>query len=74
MVSLWGNNKDNGDQNDDDEGMARGSQDSSRREATERDRLLPDNNRRSPRGDGYLDPDDPAVSIETCYSLMLQKY
>lgn len=33
----------------------------SRREPTERDRLLP-NNPRPPHSDGYLDPDDPAVS------------
>ena len=41
--------------------MARASEEN-RREPTERDRLLPDNANRHPRSDGYLDPDDPAVS------------
>lgn len=44
--------------------MARASEDSNsrRREPNERDRLLPDSGRRPPHADGYLDPDDPAVS------------
>lgn len=35
------------------------------REPTERDRLLPADHRRAPHADGYLDPDDPAVSHNT---------
>ncbi|KAK5172318.1 uncharacterized protein LTR77_003956 [Saxophila tyrrhenica] len=57
-MTLWGsNNKDHDEQpNGDDTNMARSSED----RPTERDRLLPEQNNR--RSDGYLDPDDPAVS------------
>lgn len=62
MPSLWGSKtKDNGEETG--EGRPESRPDSrSMREPTERDRLLPDNHRRPPHADGYLDPDDPAVS------------
>lgn len=72
MVSLWGSNKD-GDENDAENGSTtpRNSEGGSRpppsrreyerREADERTRLLPAQPR-PPHSDGYLDPDDPAVS------------
>lgn len=58
MSGLLNNkkNSDSAEQNGEHSNMARDSEDSRRREPTERDRLLP------PRSDGYLDPDDPAVS------------
>ncbi|KAK3709255.1 hypothetical protein LTR37_010993 [Vermiconidia calcicola] len=67
MTTLWGSKKtdDNNDDAASTEGpeMPRNSGEDSRREPTERDRLLPEsNNRRHGRSDGYLDPDDPAVS------------
>lgn len=49
-------NDDSPEQNGEASDMPRDSEESRRREPTERDRLLP------PRSDGYLDPDDPAVS------------
>lgn len=68
-MSLWGTKKKNDDEqeNDDVNGQAddmppqqtRGSRS---REPNERDRLLPSNARPPPNRDGYLDPDDPAVS------------
>ena len=72
MSTLWGNKKKDDDQdeqvhNHQDAGDSphRNSGDagerSSMREPTERDRLLP-SNPRPPHSDGYLDPDDPAVS------------
>ena len=59
---LNGTQKNNSSEhNDEHEDMARDSEDDSRRrEPSERDRLLP------PRSDGYLDPDDPAVSYNQC--------
>lgn len=68
MSSLWGSKKKDDDAEHEDEqqnggesgSMARRSGES-RREPTERDRLLP-SNPRPPHNDGYLDPDDPAVS------------
>lgn len=83
MSSLWGSKKidnANGDQHDDEEqgeqrdfdaGSSRPRSRTSRtsrnmREPTERDRLLPANPR-PPHSDGYLDPDDPAVSIGTVW-------
>lgn len=62
MTSLWGTKKkDNGEQHDSEDNMARDEEDS-RREPTERDRLLPQQQQhRPPHSDGYLDPDDPAV-------------
>lgn len=74
MVSLWGSKKDDDDNeqhNGNGEDMPRDSDDNARappsrreyerREARETDRLLP-SNPRPPHADGYLDPDDPAVS------------
>lgn len=66
MVSMWGSKKD--DQDDDPPRSFEDDRSSSRRELhngtrdpDERTRLLPRNH--SPqRSDGYLDPDDPAVS------------
>jgi hypothetical protein len=60
MSTLWGSKKSNGQPGDEGEGgdRPRSSRD---REPTERDRLLPANPR-PPHSDGYLDPDDPAVS------------
>lgn len=69
MVSLWGTNK-NGDEQaqethiEHSNDMPRASEDEAR-EPTERDRLLPREQGRS-RHDGYLDPDDPAVSRIHC--------
>ena len=61
MVSLWGskNGEEEEDQNGDNVNDGEGSRPNSGRrgrDADERTRLLP------PRNDGYLDPDDPAVS------------
>ena len=78
-MSLWGTKK-NDDQNDQDhpegaengesaENMPRNSQDSRRRDPTERDRLLP-SRLPPPHSDGYLDPDDPAVSVLVCYQYL----
>lgn len=66
MTTLWGNKTDNKDSDDQPNGegasMARNSEEG-RREPTERDRLLGDSQgRQGARADGYLDPDDPAVS------------
>ncbi|KAK6439323.1 hypothetical protein LTR95_004468 [Oleoguttula sp. CCFEE 5521] len=77
MTTLWGSKKKDDDDIDDvlhvnggegSDNMARESEDGPRprsarasREPNERDRLLP-RNPRPPHGDGYLDPDDPAVS------------
>lgn len=71
MVSLWGQNKGNGQQDNDEENPSgvrsseEGRNSSSRRnyddrEPDERSRLLP--RRGGPNRDGYLDPDDPAVT------------
>ena len=61
MVSLWGSK--NGEERPDDNEAETDGNDSRReprhsggREPDERTRLLP------PRNDGFLDPDDPAVS------------
>ena len=71
MVSLFGK-KDDSEQNGENGDMARNSQDSSsRREPNERDRLLPESHRPPPRHDGYLDPDDPAVSDMSSYTKIL---
>ena len=59
MSGLFsGKNADSEERNGDTSIMPCDSEESRRREPTERDRLLP------PRSDGYLDPDDPAVSEE----------
>ena len=69
MVSLWGSK--NGEEQGDGDGRASTDGDNGRqpsrhgdagaRNPDERTRLLP------PRSDGFLDPDDPAVSICTPY-------
>ncbi|KAF2217613.1 hypothetical protein CERZMDRAFT_104260 [Cercospora zeae-maydis SCOH1-5] len=48
--------------------------DSRMREPTERDRLLPAGNRRPPHADGYLDPDDPAVSPYNLWTVRFMRY
>ncbi|TKA83840.1 hypothetical protein B0A55_00131 [Friedmanniomyces simplex] len=67
-MSLWGTTKKNDDEQEneglngqDDEMPSSRSQQSRSREPNERDRLLP-SNPRPPHRDGYLDPDDPAVT------------
>ncbi|KAL8674058.1 MAG: hypothetical protein Q9168_001545 [Polycauliona sp. 1 TL-2023] len=66
MVSLWGSKNGDAQQVDgdsaDDEGNSQ-QQPRQSREATERTRLLP------PQNDGYLDPDDPAVSPYNLFSV-----
>ncbi len=66
MPTLWGNNNnDTNEANGEAANMAPRDPEDSRREPTERDRLLPDqqqNRNNHGRSDGYLDPDDPAVS------------
>ena len=76
MVSLWGSKK-----NDDEEEDRPGSPDTrgtssgpppareSHPGADERAPLLPREQRQRPRADGFLDPDDPAVSSLLLYSL-----
>jgi hypothetical protein len=73
MVSLWGSKNNDEEQLDDGSTTPRGSTEDTRRppsrrsyerrerEADERTRLLPAQPR-PPHSDGYLDPDDPAVS------------
>jgi hypothetical protein len=73
MVSLWGSKNNDEEQVDDGSTTPRGSTEDTRRppsrrsyerrerEADERSRLLPAQPR-PPHSDGYLDPDDPAVS------------
>ncbi len=73
------NNKDDSEQehqeNGDSSDMPRNSGDSGRRrEPNERDRLLPDNHRRPPHSDGYLDPDDPAVSPYNLWTVRAVRY
>ncbi len=81
MVSLWGSSKDDNNPNGSGsvtprEGEEAQSQSQSQRPASgsrrdpdERTRLLP---RRPPppNSDGYLDPDDPAVSANPYYSFV----
>lgn len=68
MVSLWGNNK-NDDEQDDERPTSSGPRDDPRpsEDTTERTRLLPQQNER-PQG-GYLSPDDPAVSPYNLWSV-----
>jgi len=83
MPSLWGSNKQNGDaeQHGQDEQRDFGGGDnnssnrpaSSMREPTERDRLLPASPR-PPHADGYLDPDDPAVSPYNLWTVRFMRY
>lgn len=72
MVSLWGAGDDTSSSKKDVSTTPRESESTSRprpseddhdepdRDANERTRLLPSQNR-PPHADGYLDPDDPAV-------------
>lgn len=71
MVSLWGSKKD-----DDPDAVASGNGESSERiaqprlsEADERTRLLP-----PPSREGYLSPDDPAVSPYNLWSVRFLRY
>lgn len=68
MVSLWGNNK-NDDEHDDEGPTSSGPRDDPRpsEDTNERSRLLPQQNER-PQG-GYLSPDDPAVSPYNLWSV-----
>lgn len=63
MSSLWGSKKNTAATDDQvvNSTMSRPSEDDAHIEPTERDRLLP-SQPRPPHSDGYLDPDDPAVS------------
>ncbi len=68
MVSLWGSKNGDGQHNDldnanDDENSQQQPRQS--RDADERTRLLP------PRGEGYLDPDDPAVSLHCALGIVV---
>ena len=78
MVSLWGQNK--GDNPDNDGAAGRSSEENhagndgsarDQRDADERTRLLPQSHDRRPRSGGYLDPDDPAVSISLFFHFCL---
>lgn len=79
MVSLWGQNRSH-DQDDDDSPTLRHGEDNGVRgnsarepgEADERTRLLP--RRRAPRQDGFLDPDDPAVSPYNLWTVRFLHY
>ncbi|KAI4116003.1 MAG: hypothetical protein LQ345_003504 [Seirophora villosa] len=70
MVSLWGSKNGNDQQHGDDSANEDNSRQPSRqgREADERTRLLP------PRNDGYLDPDDPAVSPYNLFSVRAVRF
>ncbi|KAL8940775.1 MAG: hypothetical protein Q9211_002118 [Gyalolechia sp. 1 TL-2023] len=65
MVSLWGSKNGEERQHENDDGDEEDHRQQSRqsREADERTRLLP------PHNDGYLDPDDPAVSPYNLFSV-----
>ncbi|KAF2187771.1 mitochondrial integral membrane protein-like protein [Zopfia rhizophila CBS 207.26] len=74
---MWGSKKD-GQQNGDDTHALQDDRPSSRRsydrqEPDERTRLLAQNPRR-PTSDGYLDPDDPAVSPYNLWSIRFLRY
>jgi len=81
MVSLWGSKKDGDgsaadpprDPEDDRRPISRGEYERREDEADERTRLLP---RRPPppHSDGYLDPDDPAVSPYNLWSVRFLRY
>jgi pimeloyl-ACP methyl ester carboxylesterase len=78
MVSMWGSKKDDqsGDPpltSQDDRPSSRQDLHNGNREPDERTRLLPRNH--SPqRSDGYLDPDDPAVSPYNLWSVRFIRY
>ncbi|KAL8999729.1 MAG: hypothetical protein Q9169_001546 [Polycauliona sp. 2 TL-2023] len=71
MVSLWGS-KNGDDQHADADSTSDGAnsqqQPRQSREANERTRLLP------PQNDGYLDPDDPAVSPYNLFSVRAVRF
>ncbi|MCJ1375806.1 hypothetical protein MMC20_007043 [Loxospora ochrophaea] len=74
MVSLWGSKSDNEHSKPDDDAPrnGEGSRPNSRQpldqDPDERTRLLP------PRNDGFLDPDDPAVSPYNLWSVRALRY
>ncbi|KAA8616910.1 DUF2417 multi-domain protein [Pyrenophora tritici-repentis] len=83
---MWKGGKDNGDEglmaepphpipNDDGSRSSRRSYETARRheEPTERTRLL-DRPRHPPNSDGYLDPDDPAVSPYNLWTVRAMRY
>ncbi|KAI4766646.1 hypothetical protein E4T51_00399 [Aureobasidium sp. EXF-12344] len=85
MVSLWGSKNNDDEQLDDGSTTPRGSTEDTRRppsrrsyerrerEADERTRLLPPQPR-PPHSDGYLDPDDPAVSPYNLWTVRFLRY
>lgn len=83
MVSLWGSKNDEEEENGsttstprDAEGGSRpppSRREYERREADERTRLLPAQPR-PPHADGYLDPDDPAVSPYNLWTVRFLRY
>ncbi|KAL8842402.1 MAG: hypothetical protein Q9170_000530 [Blastenia crenularia] len=70
MVSLWGSKNGDDRQPEEDNANEEENRQPSRqsRETNERTRLLP------PRNDGYLDPDDPAVSPYNLFSVRAVRY
>ncbi|KAL9604842.1 MAG: hypothetical protein Q9219_000290 [cf. Caloplaca sp. 3 TL-2023] len=70
MVSLWGSKNGEERQHEDHDANDEENRQHSRhnRDADERTRLLP------PRNDGYLDPDDPAVSPYNLFSVRAVRY
>lgn len=83
MVSLWGSKKSDDEDENGSTTPTRNSDGGSRpppsraeyerREADERTRLLP-SQPRPPHSDGYLDPDDPAVSPYNLWSVRFARY
>ncbi|KAI5366312.1 Putative alpha/Beta hydrolase [Septoria linicola] len=81
-MSLWGSKKkdDDREQQENGEGNSRPhsrrdfEDEDTMREPNERDRLLPADNRRPPHADGYLDPDDPAVSPYNLWTVRFMRY
>ncbi|KAI9662435.1 MAG: hypothetical protein M1821_008602 [Bathelium mastoideum] len=83
MVNIFGNSKKDDDPNGNNADAPRPSEDDSRaspshrydsREPDERTRLLPQQRRPRPHQDGYLDPDDPAVSPYNLWSVRFTRY
>lgn len=79
MVSLWGSKK-NDDESDERPGSAEGASGGSRPppardEPDERAPLIPrERERHQPHSDGYLDPDDPAVSPYNLWTVRLMRH
>ncbi|KAK5955095.1 hypothetical protein OHC33_003774 [Knufia fluminis] len=80
MVSLWGTKKNDGDEQDEDGQRPNTSSSATRddprqsEDTNERTRLLPQQQQQQqqqqrPRGQGYLSPDDPAVSPYNLWSV-----